>query len=316
MPKVSVIIPFHNRIKWLTEAVQSVLDQTYTDSEIILVDDGSTEDITSHIDIGDERIRYVRQENKGPAAARNHGIDLARGCYVAFLDSDDLFLPTKLEKQVTCMEEHPDILLSHTSYQRISAEGEYIEEMKSGTLSGRVYPEIILHCPITTPTVMIRREGFSKEMRFEESIQLGEDTILWMRFAKKSEIMGLDEPLTKVRMHGNNATLDLEAQIIGRMNVINHAIKNDRDLTYILRRKLLSSIYFDIGIVYFRKREKVQSLGFLIRAIIAWPLNYVIYKRLLSFLVKFLLRSMFPNFYNTRPVSGSGKHEGGGRLGT
>ena len=164
MPTVSVIIPFYNRVKWLREAVDSVFAQTYQNFEVILVDDGSSESLDELAELRDERIRYVRQQNKGPAATRNVGLDLARGRYIAFLDADDTFSPMKLERQVACMEEDPEIMLSHTSYQHMSSEGEYIGDVKAGRFSGRVYPKIILGCPIQTSNVMILSEAVRKDL--------------------------------------------------------------------------------------------------------------------------------------------------------
>ena len=96
--KVSVIIPFYSRLDWLYEAIESVLAQTYPIHEIILVNDGSKEDLTEFLDKYGKRIIYLKQENAGPAAARNNGIRRATGDYIAFEDSDDVWMPTKLEK--------------------------------------------------------------------------------------------------------------------------------------------------------------------------------------------------------------------------
>ncbi|TFG55950.1 MAG: glycosyltransferase family 2 protein, partial [Deltaproteobacteria bacterium] len=96
---VSVVIPFRGRIPWLREAVDSVLAQTFRDFELILVDDGSTENVSGEPWVRHESVHYFRQDPRGPGAARNQGLPLARGRYVAFLDSDDLFLPEKLEVQ-------------------------------------------------------------------------------------------------------------------------------------------------------------------------------------------------------------------------
>ena len=131
-PTVSVVIPFRNRIEWLGEAVQSVLDQTYDDFEVIVIDDGSDELEASQLGFKDGRIRYVRQDHKGRSTARNRGIGMSRGLFVAFLDSDDLFLPSKLERQVALMKENPICLLSHTSYERISVGGKGIGVVDSG----------------------------------------------------------------------------------------------------------------------------------------------------------------------------------------
>ena len=254
MPKVSVIIPFYNtRLEWLQEAIQSVLDQTYSDYEVILVDDGSTESLSSLVSVSDERVRYVRQENKGPAAARNHGIRLALGQYIAFLDSDDLFLPTKLEQQVAAMGLHPDVLLSHTSYQRMTADGTPVRLVRSGTLTGRVYPQIIRRCTIATPTVMVRSEALGERRRFEESLRVGEDVIMWTRLAREAAILGIDEPLTKVRGHGGRVAVHPQAQIVGLRAIISHTIRNNPDLGFCFRLQVLSGMY--AALLYWHLRK-------------------------------------------------------------
>ena len=254
MPRVSVIIPSYNtRPQWLQESIQSVLAQTYTDFEVILVDDGSTESLSSLVSVSDERVRYVRQENKGPAAARNRGIGLAVGRYVAFLDSDDLFLPNKLEKQVDMMESRPDVVLSHTSYQRMTGDGRPVRLVRSATLTGRVYPRIIRRCTIATPTVMVRRGVLGEKLMFDESLRVGEDVMLWIRLARESAIIGIDEPLTKVRIHGNNASLSPQAQITGLRAIISHTIRNNPDLSLCFRLQVLSGTYAMIAYWHFRK---------------------------------------------------------------
>jgi len=271
MPIVSVIIPFYNRFEWLDAAVRSVLDQTLTDLEIIMVDDGSDESGCFEI-IDDPRIRYVRQENNGPAAARNLGIELSNGRYVAFLDSDDLFLPNKLEIQINYMENHPNIGLSHTSYLRINAEGEYIERMDSGKFAGEVYPGIISCCPIATPTVMIRRDVVD-DLHFEELVRLGEDVILWIKIAKKYEINGIDEALTKVRIHGCNAIHNPEKQLIGNKLILKYAFENDVSLSRIFKLKSMSKMYAYIGYLYYADRNIKSCIWFFILSVLYWPLN-------------------------------------------
>jgi glycosyltransferase involved in cell wall biosynthesis len=255
MPSVSVIIPTYNRASMVKEAIQSVLSQTYKDFEIIVVDDGSTDNTRETVASLSDKVVYVYQPNSGPSSARNHGIRLAQGKYIAFLDSDDLFLQTKLEKQVACMEKNPGVLLSHSSYQRINAEGDYIGEVKSGAFSGNVYPDIIWRCIIATPTVMVRSEALSEDTSFNETISIGEDTILWIQISRHSAILGIDEPLTQVRIHKNNAAFDLQAQIIGITNIIEYAIKRDSDFSPIVRRALLANNYFVIGFYHLKRHE-------------------------------------------------------------
>lgn len=276
MPTVSVLIPFHNRVQWTAEAVQSVLDQTYSDFEIILLDDGSTEDVAPLLQLADERVRYIRQENnKGSAAARNRGLDLARGRYIAFLDSDDLFLPDKLEKQVALMDQRPDVVISHTSYQRISRTGERLEVLQSSKFSGKVYPLFYVYVDphIATPTVMIRHDALDETVRFRESLRIGEDVLFWLHFVKRSDLLSIDEPLTQVRVHGENASMDPGALAEGTTNLIRYGLLEDKDLSFTLRRRLLSKLYLMLASIYLAKSDRVNYWRFVFYALIAWPFH-------------------------------------------
>jgi glycosyltransferase involved in cell wall biosynthesis len=186
--KISVIIPFHNRIPVLLEAVKSVLAQSYQNIEVWLVDDGSTDNIEALKKIEDPRFHYVYQEHKGVSAARNLGISLSSGKYVAFLDSDDLFMRDKLAKQIDFMEKN-NYFFSHTSYQRINMEGKLQKVVNSGRLSGQVFPGILASCGIATSTVMVRRE-ILQDKKFNEAFQLGEDVCLWIDLAYQYTLGG------------------------------------------------------------------------------------------------------------------------------
>ena len=128
--KVSVIIPTYNCAQYLTAAVKSVLEQTYTNYEIILVDDGSTDNTRQVLEPYWDKVNYVYQDNQGVAAARNRGLELATGELIAFLDHDDLYLPDKLALQVKCFEENPNIGMVHTGWQRINHLGEFLGDVE------------------------------------------------------------------------------------------------------------------------------------------------------------------------------------------
>lgn len=222
--KISVIIPFYNRIPTLLEAIKSVLSQSYTNIEVLLIDDGSTDDLTPLKRLNDPRLHFVYQEHKGASAARNLGISLSSGEYIAFLDSDDLFLPGKLEKQINYMATH-NLPFSHTSYQRMDMHGRPREVINSGRFSGKVFPRILASCGIATPTVMMKREVLNN-MRFKESIEFAEDVCLWIDIAYSYTIGGIDEPLTRVRIGRSTAALNLDKQRLAYLNIAEHIIKN------------------------------------------------------------------------------------------
>jgi len=290
-PKVSVIIPFHNRLEWTHEAVKSVLDQTFQDFEIILIDDGSTQDYVQKYKATDSRIRYFRQKNKGPSSARNIGINEASGDYIAFLDSDDLFLEDKLKTQIDWMDQN-NAAITHTSYWQVSSDLKPIQIIHSGTFSGNVYPRIILKCPIATPTVIARRDVI-KKFAFIESIKIAEDNILWAQIAKENEIQGIDIPLTKVRLHGKNAAFDKSAQLEGLTNRLEILVKGDKDLSPVSRRQITSHLYLDLASALVSAKKYRLFLRHLSLAVIAWPFNFQIYKRLLIFSIPRAVRNVF-----------------------
>jgi glycosyltransferase involved in cell wall biosynthesis len=263
-PKVSVIIPFHDRIQWVGNAVESVLRQTYSDFEVILIDDGSAENIEILRDqMESERIRYFRQRHTGVASARNRGMQAARGKYIAFLDSDDMFLPHKLEKQVQLMENIPNVSLSHTSYRYINQDAKGLDEVRSGKLTGVAFPRVLFDCPIATPTVMIRSEIFKKGFMFNESVTPAEDIILWCSIARISKIAGIDETLSLVRKHEQFTYENPAMRITGLTNVINHFTSNvDPLLKYRLVAYLLlvRACRLDISTVHEAALTDLRSL--------------------------------------------------------
>jgi glycosyltransferase involved in cell wall biosynthesis len=271
-PNISVIIPFYNRLEWLEEAIKSVLIQSYNDYEIILVDDGSDKTYNFLPNISDNRIRYVRQENRGPAAARNLGIELSQGKFVAFLDSDDLWLPNKLEIQLRYMQDNSEVGLSHTSYTRMSSKGDFLEKISSGKFTGYVYPKIILSCPIATPTVIIRKK-ILKNIKFNERVKIGEDVIMWVQISKQYKILGIDNPLTKVRIHGDNAAIDIHKNLQGNLNIIKYTLENDNDLDFISRKKARSGFYNIKGHIFLLKNQKNKGIQCFIKGLFYWPMK-------------------------------------------
>lgn len=199
--KISVIMPIYNRIDLAIESIKSVIAQTHKCFELIIVDDGSEDDVSRLIEEcnKDSRIKYIRKENAGPAAARNLGIKHASGQYIAFIDSDDLFYDNKLEVQLKFMEDN-SLLFSHTSYHRIDWVGNLIKYVSSGTFSKQVFPNIITKCPIAMSSVMGKTSLFMSN-KFPENIKIGEDICLWISIASKHDIEAIDLALSCVRVN-------------------------------------------------------------------------------------------------------------------
>lgn len=227
MPKVSVVIPFYNRVEKTLRALESVTAQTYKNLEVILVDDGSTED-TTKIDQYVKRHKHIRlftsKSNQGPAAPRNLAIKNATGEYIAFLDSDDEFMPDKIEKQLAVMLKH-NPAISYTAYLRRSGSQETI--MHNPTLTGIVVPQIISNCTIATPTVMVRKDLLTKnKLRFDEEMRVGEDVCLWLEIAKTNEILLVDEPLTVVHVGSKAHARNVTTRTVGIKNLLRYVLND------------------------------------------------------------------------------------------
>ena len=207
-PLVSVIIPTYNRDEFIGETIQSVLDQTFRDFEIIIIDDGSTDGTADVVKtFSDDRVKYIYQENRGRSNARNHGLKKAAGRYIAFLDSDDLYLPGKLELQVVYLCTHFEVGMVYTSAYCINQEGTLLSDSYRANVSGWIYKDIAFYVPvtITLPTVMARREVFDRVGCFDEKMERFEDTDMWRRIAKEFPIGAITDFTCKLRTHKGNA---------------------------------------------------------------------------------------------------------------
>lgn len=213
MPTVSVVIPTYNLGRYLVEAIDSVLAQTYRDLEIIVVDDGSSDDTATRLRPYRDRIRYYPQANAGPSVARNRGILHAEGPLIAFLDADDVWRPTKLARQVDYLNRHPEIILCYTDYTRGPVPGttnesrlQYYERKGSG----HVFDNLLFENFIATPAVIVRRDALASTGLFDPNLKGVEDLEMWMRLAKVGPFGFLDEVLVDVRRHETNTTNTVE----------------------------------------------------------------------------------------------------------
>lgn len=209
-PEISVVIPTYNRAGLLREAVDSALAQTFRDREIVVVDDGSTDATAEVLASYGDRIRAVRQENRGEAAARNRGIAEARGRWIAFLDSDDLWEPTALERVHAAAERDPDAGLVAMRARAVRADG---------TRTGRTHGKKSPGPSFTTRSLlmgdaggilmpMVRRDLLVEAGGFDASIRSATDCDMWLRLSFRTKLVGVPEPLLLVRVHPDNASAD------------------------------------------------------------------------------------------------------------
>jgi len=244
MPRVSVIIPTYNRRAYVQEAIDSVLAQTCTDYEIIVVDDGST-DGTGEVlrERYGSLVVYAWQENQGVSAARNAAIRACTGEFVALLDSDDLWLPRKLERQMAAFEQHPDTALVYSFGAEIDEKG---FELGSGGHLGQDLPEpdrpfesLLQGCWIPALTAVFRRECLTDVGYFDEGLVGAADWDMWLKIAERWPVVCVPEVLARYRVHAVNMTKMLYAT---RRAVEEDLAVLNRYLDESLRRQVASEV--------------------------------------------------------------------------
>lgn len=198
---ISIILPTYNRKHLIEGAIRSVLDQTYQDFELIIVDDCSTDNTEAFLkeNFSDSRIRYIRNEkNLGAGGSRNQGIGLAQGEWIAFIDSDTIWYPNKLERQLELCKEHPEAGMIYTAFYKESPEARAkfpFEEIPEEHLSGDLFGILMVLPLVDTPTMLVAAEVFRRVGVFESSLRGLEDYELSLRIAKAYPVYCCTEPL-------------------------------------------------------------------------------------------------------------------------
>jgi glycosyltransferase involved in cell wall biosynthesis len=261
MKLVSIIIPTFNRCEYIIDAIESVFDQTYTDYEIIIVDDGSTDETQEKLKPFQNKIRYIYQENLGPAYARNRGIYESSGDYIAFLDSDDIWLPDKLELQTALLKTKREVGLVYSDAYRMYGSTGTIEKdtefVRLRPYSGWIFEKLFLDNFIHTSTAIVRRECLDKIGIFDEKTNFvpAEDYDLWLRIATKYEFDYVDRPLVKYRDHFTNISgKNLHDEIPQVISVIEKIISWDpqhAEKLGVLKNERLSNLHYWAGRNFF-----------------------------------------------------------------
>lgn len=260
---ISVIIPTYNRKEALIKAVDSVLSQTYTNFELIIIDDGSTDDTSLMFKDNDNengKIKYIYQENGGVSKARNTGIKFAKGEFISFLDSDDEWLPKKLEKQIDFLKKNKNIKICHTNEIWIKNGVRINQHNKHKKYGGWIYQKSLYLCLISPSAVIIHKSVFEDVGMFNEEFKAGEDYDLWLRITPYYEIGFLDDFLIK-KYGGHEDQLSIQwgidtYRILSLENMI-----NNHDLNKEYYDETLSVLTDKLNILYkgFLKHGKVEQ---------------------------------------------------------
>lgn len=270
-PLVSVVIPTYNRARLLSRAIESVLKQTYSNFELIVVDDCSN-DCTESVVKGfhDDRIRYIKHEkNQGAAIARNNGVIAAKGEYVAFQDSDDEWLPTKLEKQMKAFHSAPSNLgVVYTSFWLIdNGKKTLVPSSHMKHTEGKIHDALLEINFVSTPTAVVRKECFKKVGMFA-NIPRFQDWELWLRISKYYYFKHLRELLVNSYRQPDSISRNADSLIIARKYILS---KYFNEISK--KSKLFSKHYSDIGILLCLEGKTKAGRKYFFKAISVHPFN-------------------------------------------
>lgn len=294
---ISVILPTFNRSNMIVRSICSVLNQTYKDFELIIVDDGSTDctqDMVSRIK--DSRIRYIRHEkNKGAAAARNTGIKAAQCDLIAFQDSDDEWVPEKLEKQIKAILALPDDFgVIYSAFWRLGKQKIYIPRKNISIKEGWMYKQLLYGNIVGMPVSLIKKECFNVVGGFSENLRALEDWELFLRISKFFKFKYIDEPLV----------LSYETEGSVSKNVLAHAeayeyILANNYSAISIDKKLLAQYIYAIGRINFQAGNVQKGKEYLIKAWKERPFNV---KYNVAVILSFFGKEFFDNIIRLKSM--------------
>lgn len=273
MPKVSVIIPAYNAMTYLPETLSSVLEQTFSNFEVLIVNDGSSDHIEEWASKLTPRVQLIAQANQGPSAARNTGIAMAKGEYIAFVDADDLWEPTKLEKQVRCLDDNPTVGLVYNWTSIVDEQGKATGRVITSDAQGDVLRQILERNIIYCPSVMVRRCCFDMVGLFEPDLRFNEDWEMWIRIASHYHFAVTKEPLVHYRQHPKNSSKNWKLMEEGYRLVIEKAFESVPSELEYLKNHSYGHANLSLAWKTLQSREKDYKLAihFRDRAISYYP---------------------------------------------
>lgn len=281
MPKVSVIIPTYNCGQYIGEAIESVFSQTYKNFEVIIIDDGSTDNSKAIIEGYSLRypnqIRYFYQQNTGPSSARNIGILEARGQYIGILDADDIWTKDHLEESVKILESDPGKMIVHSNISWMSERGEILgtPKRKRKFLSGHIFEHLFLRrADVAMLTVLVRKDCFERLGLFDCGLdRLGcEDREMWLRVARAFEFHYIDKVLGFYRIRPGSMSKNKAKMVEGRYYIVDKFC-SERGKNQLLRRRALSKIHRDLADSLKSEKNFQESRKHYRKALLLWPFN-------------------------------------------
>jgi glycosyltransferase involved in cell wall biosynthesis len=296
MPRVSVIVPAYNAAAYLPYAIDSVIVQTYPSWEIVIVNDGSTDNtsavVASYQPRLQDQLQYIDQPNRGLSAARNTGIRAARGEFIAMLDADDVWLPHRLARGVPVLDADPETGLVHAKVVRIDVHGSITGQLRVEPqyLSGRIARNIYTRrAHLICPTVMFRKSCLDAAGWFDEAMNATEDRDLWFRIALRYKVAFIDEVLAHYRLSPTSITANLERLLDGQLYFAAKHYKSGA-ATRLDYLRASGNIHRELGDSLFRRGAVTESIGSYLRAVSYNPLSvpnvYMLFRAIMDPLVR------------------------------
>jgi len=304
MPRVSVTIPTYNRASLVEEAIKCVLDQTFEDLEIIIVDDGSTDNTRSVVEKYTEKgVKYCYKKNGGCASARNFGLERCTGEYIAFLDSDDLWPRDFIEVMLNRLEANPQYGCVYCSVVKVSPDGSQKNSYGPDTCkSGLITQELFKRSFIWLQTTLFRKDTLDKFM-FDDSLRNGADTDAILRLSTR--IKFLYEPQIKVAFrenHGVSPRKDISSLNCNRIRVLErfyYRLGGDKYVAKRIAKRKISHAYRGVAKNYYKQKCRVAAIELYKRAIRYFPVDIRLYAGLLK---SCFLSNKNDSFYSKTPT--------------
>ena len=305
MARVSVVIPTYNCARYLERAINTALDQTYRDFEIIIVDDGSTDETKDIVGQFDNKVAYYYQPNKGLSAARNLTLSKASGEFIAYLDADDMWYPQKLERQIAFLDAHPDCGFVHSDVTVVNEEDEILyrrfnQETKREVPQGDCVRNLVQRCHVQILTVVERRACSVSVGNFDERLFVAQDYFRWIMIASHCWMVGyVDEPLAMYRWR-KGSLLSNPSRWLEDVVRICHILLNEKVFEFESRcgREVISLLHDRLysakrQLAYLDRRggRNHSARRHLMELIQRWPLRPELYTDLLK---TYLPTTVFP----------------------
>jgi glycosyltransferase involved in cell wall biosynthesis len=274
MPLISVIIPSYNYARYLGEAIDSALGQTYPNVEVVVVDNSSTDDTLDVLRSYNDRIRWFQQPNQGVSGSRNRGIKESRGELIAFMDADDAWLPEKLARQMELMNE-PQVGMVYCGLQFVDSQGRPLEQSVKG-LRGRVLKKLALLEPPGVPacgsSALIRRRCFDEAGGFDLELSISADWDMWRRIACRYEIEFVQDALVLYRQHDSAMHLKIDVFEHDMLHAFSSMFRDPAaSEVHPLRRRCYANLYSMLSGSHLYARRWARSIFYGVRTVLAWP---------------------------------------------